>query len=254
MKKVVALSLLIGVTIGAAVAWAQTTVYSANVVGFVSVVVPKAGGMVLAGYNFKPAGGDSATLKEIFGTNQLVKAAIPTLATRIFVWNTATASYTTYYQKASGEFYTSLGVLTTNSVIRAGEGFWIQSNSASTNDLTLTISGEVLMSNQVSRATPAGMMMIGNPFSADLDLNSTNFNWIADGAKEATLPTLADTVYIWTDTGYKNFFLKSSDHKWHETVSPYALATNAVIPVGKGAWYKAKGSFTNTLVRPYPAL
>ena len=253
MRKTVALSLLAGVSLGAAVAWAQTTVYSANVVGFVSVVVPKAGGMVLAGYNFKPAGGSLATLKEVFGTNQLVQATVPTKATRICIWNTSSSTYDIVFQKKDGEFYKDTGTLFTNAVLKSGDGFWIQSHSTSTNDLTLSLAGEVLSTNQVSRITPAGLMIIGNPYAADLDLNSTNLTWVADGAKAATIPPKADVVYIWTGTQYNSFFLKSSDGKWHDVVSPFNLATNAVIPVGGAAWYSAKGTFTNKLVRPYPA-
>ena len=82
-------------------------------------------------------------------------------------------------------------------------------------------------------------------------LNDTNITWIADGATgHATNPTRADTVYVWNGAGYDSYYLKP-DGKWYYVVGG-AYASNAVIQVGAGAWYKARNAFTNSLVRPYP--
>ena len=252
MRKTVALSLLAGVSLGAAAVWAQTvtnSVYSANIVGFVSVVAP-ATNMVLAGYNFKPTSGTVATLKEVFGTNQLVRNNIHTRATKISVWNTAkglSGGYDIYYQKLDYDFYDQeTGLKNTNAIIRAGDGFWIQ-NSAKTN-LTVQLAGEVILDNTFARLSPLGLMIIGNPYASPLDLNSTNLHWIADGATGNNLYTRADEVSIWNGRGYDMFYLNASG-KW---LPRAGTMNNPVISIGGAAWYKAKKAFTNTLVRPYP--
>jgi hypothetical protein len=95
-------------------------------------------------------------------------------------------------------------------------------------------------------------MMIANPYSAPLDMNGTNVDWVGDGAIAGPAAPAADTAYIWNGSAYISLFLRSTDSNWHYSSPPYALATNAVIPVGGAAWYSAKQQFTNSMVRPYP--
>jgi hypothetical protein len=256
MKKTSVLVAVAAVAMTGAVALAQTNVYSRNAVGAVRVEVPPAGQFVMVGFNFKPIGADSITLKDLLGTNQLVKGVIPTLSSRVYIWDPSLGGggqYVSVFQKAEGNFYkVSAPTVQSNPLVRAGMGFWIQSPNSAVAPTNVFIMGEVLSSNETDRVHSEGFMMIANPFASPLDLNDTNINWIADGARAGTLPTLADAAYIWQGAGYMSLFLRSADSKWHYSVPPYALATNAVIPVGGAAWYKAKQAFTNSLSRPYP--
>lgn len=256
MKKFLVASIVAGAACAALVSIAQTDVYSGNAVGFVKITVPPSGQMVMAGFNFKPIGADAISLKDLFGTNQFVQANTAAKSTRIYIWNPALAGgggYETYYQKPNGSFYDVTGtVLSTNPVIRAGDGFWLQSPNGASSNATIFVMGEVVSTGSFSRVETSGMMIIGNPYAAALDLNDTNLTWVADGATPANTPSKADTVYIWNGSGYNTFFLNKASGKWCEAVSPYPVATNAIIQVGGAAWYKGKNTFTNRLVRPYP--
>jgi hypothetical protein len=257
MKKTSVLVAVAAIAMTGAVALAQTNVYSRNAVGAVRIEVPPAGQFVMAGFSFKPIGADTITLKDLLGTNQLVKGTtLPTFATRVYIWDPSLGGgggYLAVFQKADGNFYkTAQTSVQTNPVITTGQAFWIQSPNNSATSMPIFIMGEVLSSNDTDRIHTAGFLMIANPFSAPMNLNDTNINWIADGAKgHASLPTLADNVYVWNGVGYDRFWLKP-DGKWYSTLPGYPLATNAIIPVGAGAWYSAKQQFTNSLVRPYP--
>lgn len=256
MKKTSVLVAVAAVAVTASVALAQTNVYSRNAVGAVRIEVPPSGQFVMAGFSFKPIGADTITLKDLLGTNQLVKSTVPLFANRIYIWDPAIGGgggYISVFQKADGNFYfIGSPATSTNPLIGTGQGFWIQSPNNATTSMPVFIMGEVLSSNDTDRIHTSGFMIIANPYSAPLDINSTNLNWVADGAKHGVIPTLADNIYIWNGAGYDSCFLRTADQKWHYSASPYALATNAVIPVGGAAWYSAKQLFTNSLVRPYP--
>lgn len=256
MKKTSVLVAVAAVAMTGAVALAQTNVYSRNAVGAVRVDIPPAGQFVMAGFSFKPIGADAITLKDLLGTNQLVKFNAAPFASRVYVWDPSAGGgggYISVFQKPDGDFYKIASPTEkTNPVITAGQGFWIQSPNNSTTSMSVFIMGEVLSSNQTARIHTAGFMMIANPYSAPLDLNDANIDWVADGAKVGANAVLADSAYVWDGSGYISVYLRSSDSNWHYATPPYALATNAVIPVGGAAWYKAKQQFTNSLVRPYP--
>jgi hypothetical protein len=256
MKKTSVLVAVAAVAMTGAVALAQTNVYSRNAVGAVRIEVPPAGQFVMAGFSFKPIGADTITLKDLLGTNQLVRHSAPTFASRIYIWDPSIGGgggYVSVFQKADGDFYLmGFPTVTTNPLIRTGQGFWIQSPNNAATSMPVFIMGEVLSSNETDRVHTTGFMMIANPYSAPLDINSTSLNWVADGATPGVIPTVADNIYIWNGVGYDSCFLRTADQKWHYSASPYALATNAVIPVGGAAWYSARSTFTNSLVRPYP--
>jgi hypothetical protein len=253
-----ALTACAALTAGMTFAQEEPTAVSSTVVGIVKVQVPPAGGMVMAGFNFKPANGESASLTEVFGTDQLVKANLPTQATKIYIWDPNKAGgpgYHSYYQRLDGQFFNAGTLQASEGRIRSGEGFWIQSPSGGSAQV-IHLKGEVIFDDAIERPTPQGLLMIGNPYATALDLNDEKINWLADGyrATSNNLPTLADTVFIWNGKGnYKTYYLRDTG-KWHHTTSPFALASDAIIPVGGAAWYSAKNPFVNLLVRPYPSL
>lgn len=256
MKKSSVFMAVAAVVLTGVVALAQTNVYSRNAVGAVRIDIPPAGQFVMAGFSFKPIGADTITLKDLLGTNQMVKFNAAPFASRIYIWDPSIGgggAYVSVFQKPDGDFYLIASpTVKTNPIIGTGQGFWIQSPNNSTTSMPVFIMGEVLSSNETDRAHSTGFMMIANPYSAALDLNDTNIHWVADGAKTGANAVLADSAYIWNGNGYISVYLSSIDQKWHYAVPPYAIATNALIPVGGAAWYKAKQVFTNSLTRPYP--
>jgi hypothetical protein len=238
-----------------AVALAQTNVYSRNAVGAVRVDIPPSGQFVMCGFNFTPLGSNEVSLLTLLGTNLPAHTSNPTRATRVYIWDPAALGgggyLSVYLRSPSYQWHTILENTPTNPMLRAGAAFWIQSSQLAPTSMPVFIMGEVLSTNDIDRSLGAGFSMVANPYSAPLDLNDTNINWIADGATgHNTNPTRADNVYVWNGAGYNNFFLKL-DGKWYDVITT-AYASNAVIPVGAGAWYRARGAFTNSLVRPYP--
>jgi len=256
MKKTSVLVAVATATVIGAAAIAQTNVYSRNAVGAVRIDVPPGGQFVMAGFSFKPIGADTITLKDLLGTNQLVQFNASPGASRVYIWDPSMGGgggYVSVYQRSDGNFYLiAAPTVQTNPLISAGQGFWLQSPNNATTSMPVFIMGEVLSSNETDRIHTTGFMMIANPYSAPLDINGTNVSWIVDGATAGVAPTIADTVYIWDGAGYNSCYLRSVDAKWHYATPPFAVATNAIIPVGGAAWYKAQKSFTNALTRPYP--
>ena len=218
--------------------------------GFQRVSIPPAGGVNLVGFNF--SSNQPIYLEDVFGTNQLVQsAALPTLADNIYIWNGAT--YDIYFQKTNGLFYDGANPFgaSVDVEIQPGAALFLQSPQSSSTTNVITLSGSVLLDASAAQGY-AGLVTIANPYPSDLDLNSTNYDWSA--ASAGILPTLSDNVYIWNPAkaggaGYDVFFLKT-DGKWHEATGGFALG-NAVIPAGGGAFYQAKGTFTNEVVRPF---
>lgn len=234
----------------AIMASAQETV-SLGVTGIQRFEIPPAGGVNFIGFNFTST--EPLYLEDVFGTNQLTQSFLPTMADRVYLWNGST--YDIFFQKTDGLFYNGANISEQKTAeVKPGTALFIQSPSASTDTNTIWISGSVSMTPFESQVYE-GLVAIANPYPTAMELNSTNFDWSA--ATSGILPTLADNVYIWnpnkeTGPGYDVYFLKP-DGKWYEGKSPFPLG-NPVIPVGGGAFYQAKNSFTNDVVRPFPEL
>ena len=233
----------------ATVASAQDVV-TLGTFGFQKVDIPPAGGANLVGFNF--TSDEPVYLEDVFGTNQLKQGFLPTLADNVYIWNGN--SYDTYFQKADGKFYNANSPSTpaTTEVV-SGMAMFLQSPSGASATNTITLSGAVLMTDSETNEID-GLITFSNPYPTPLDLNGTNVDW--SGATTGFLPTLADKVYIWNPektggAGYDSFFIKS-DGKWYEADSPSTLG-QAIIPPGGGAFYDAKNTFTNEIIRPFSA-
>jgi len=246
------------VACAASMAVAQTSqVTSVNIVGYTKIAVPPAvggsGSFILSSLNFSGMAAGTVTLLDIFGTNQLKKANGPTLADRLYFYNAGSATYDGYYQKTTGDFYLTTGAGPTNRTVMSGDAFWIQSANNSTTTNFLTVMGEVVLDISEPAVVPVSWSQFGSPYAADLDINGTNVDWIANGAHPGPGPTLADRIYVWNGAGYDGYFLRNTDNKWHTTLSPYPLASNALIRVGADAWYyrQSTTAYTNIFNRPF---
>ncbi len=217
--------------------------------GFQKVDIPPAGDVNLVGFSF--SSDQPIYLEDVFGTNQLTQGVVPSLADTLYIWNGS--SYDFYFQKADGLFYDGSNPFgaSVTSEIAPGTALFLQSPSSAAMTNTITLSGSVLMAD-FELLSYDGLLTIANPYPTKMDLNSLDFDW--SEATPGVVPSLADIVYIWNPdktggAGYESFFIKS-DGKWHEITSPFALG-NAVIPLGGGAFYQAKNTFTNEVVRPF---
>ena len=243
-----------GITVGlccvATIVSAQEVV-TLGTFGFQKVDIPPAGGVNLVGFNF--TSDQTLYLEDVFGTNQLTQGFLPSLADNIYVWNGS--SYDTYFQKSDGNFYDVANPSTqATTEIVSGMAMFLQSPSGASATNAITLSGSVLMTDSEQQINNNGLLTFSNPYPTPLDLNGTNVDW--SEATQGFLPTLADNVYIWNPEktggpGYESFFIKT-DGKWYESDSPSTLG-NAVLPAGGGAFYDAKNTFTNEIIRPFPA-
>lgn len=249
MKRFAVTSVAAVALMAAVSSFGQSNVYSRNAVGAIRVDIPTSNKMVLCGFNFKPIGSNEISLVSLLGTN-LVGHAVATRATRVHLWNPASNAYLSVFFNG-GTFYTVVGSIATNPMVTPGQGFWVQAPANATTNNTIFMMGEVISSNIVDQEVSSGFSLIANPYSAPLDLNDTNLHWVASGATASNIATRSDTVYVWNGSGYDGYWLKNSDSNWHYVIGG-SLATNAIIPVGQGAWYKSRKLFTNAVVRPYP--
>jgi hypothetical protein len=243
----------------AACVHADSAVYSTNAVGYVRVTVPGNGGVCLIGINLKRVNGDGPLLaSEVFGTDQLEKGDEPGLADTVYVWNPGSADsggYTIVFQRPDGAFYDATTMTAFDPLIPTGAAVFVRTRAGSA-DRRIFLTGEVVYDTPRRMAIPAGLSVLANPYAAPLDLNSpAGAEW--SGATAAVLPTLADNVWIWNPNkqaggGYDVFFLHGSTGKWHRIDAPSVIATDAVLAVGRGAFYSARQPYVNPLTRPYP--
>jgi hypothetical protein len=232
---------------------------TSSTVGYVRVTVPGNGGVALIGLNLKRANG-TAPLKvsEIFGTGQLEKGDTPALADTVHVWDPdrgAGGGFITVFQRLDGAVYDAETLAALDPAIPAGTALFVRTK-AGTADRQLFLAGEVVCEEVQQVAIPAGLSMFANPYVATLDLNhDVGGEW--PGATAGVVPTLADNVWIWNPNkqvggGYDVFFLHSGTGKWHRIDAPGVVASNAVLAVGRGAFYNAREPLVNQLTRPYP--
>jgi hypothetical protein len=253
MKKMGLLALSLFVSAGFALA--QTgEVTSVNIVGYCQVAIAPSGQVVMVGLNFEGLNGASNTLANLMGTNQLIQSNLGAQADRIYIWDPNKAGGPGYYsifQKPNGNFYSvTAPTIATNPVLFSGNAFWIQSANSASNTHNILLMGAVPLETSISSGFPQNLVMFANPYSVPLDINGTNINWIANGATAKNISAQADQIYVYNGGAYSAYYLKLSDSQWHNVIGN-AVATNAIIPVGAGAWYQAKNAFTNSFAIPY---
>lgn len=243
-------------------AWGQTGEpgYSANVVGYARVTVPGDGGAVLVGLNFRRPGGDTPwTVSAVFGADQLERGDDPLLADTVFVWdpsrNGGRGAYDAAFQRSDGVFCSVDTLDPFDPEVAAGGAVFVRSRPGSAGR-RIVVAGEVAVEAERSIAFPAGLRLFANPYAAPLDLNrNVGAEW--SDAAAGPLPTLADNVFIWNPGkaargGFDAYYLDQATRTWLRSDDLGGVAGEAVIPVGGGAVYSARGSFVNVFSRPYP--
>lgn len=230
-----------------------------STVGYLRVTVPGNGGVALLGHSFKrPNGVAPLKVSEVFRGGQLERGDEPLLADAVYVWDSERGEgggYRTLFQRLDGTFCDAETLTAFDPELATGAAVFVKTR-ADTGERQLFLTGEVVNEDVQRLAIPAGLSVLANPYAAALDLNhAVAAEW--PGATAALVPTLADNVWIWNPSklgggGFDVFYLHSGTGGWHRVDAPGAVASDAVIAAGRGAFYSARRPFVNQLTRPYP--
>jgi len=238
----------------ASVSMAQSTVASANILGYTKKQITP-GQYTLLGVNF---GDENQTLIDVLGTNQLTSSSDFATADRVMLFDPIETVYRRYALKSpQNEFYPCNTVLewytssATNPVIPIGTGLWIIPASGATETNTLLLSGNVALAPTSLVSVIEGYQLISYPFSADMALGDISISNLTQSADFAT----ADRIILWDGDTYSRFGLKN-DGKWYpcNTVPEWYTSpaeTNRVIHLGEGFWLVSQGVTTYVVPSPY---
>ena len=244
-------------------AQAQTnSVYSVNIVGFQQAELDGPSKLFMMAAPFES--GDQ-TLVDIFGTNSLVQSGTPAGADKIRYWDNAEQKYVSvaqfqnvfYRLDATGNYI--LPPLEDNAVIPFGRGFWIDTSGSMSGERAITLSGDVVLDEQMSVDIVPGLQIIAVPFSQGLALQDMSF--LASGATAGSAPGGADQIRVWNveEQQYTSYALFVNDGKWYRLDEndnwelPPQEAVYTFSP-GEAFWYFARNSFTWTEESPYANL
>ena len=184
------------------------------------------------------------------------------LADQVMVWDAGTQSYLNlalYDLRAFGAQYASqtgwklsdgFGPLAgyVNPVLPAGSAVWIRGST--TNDRTVTISGEVVMDGAATNEMVAGLQLVSNPFSETVGLSNLAIHVHATGHHNNS--GLADQMMVW-DAGTQSYlnlalydlrafgaqYAYLTGWKLSDGFGPLAGYVNPQFDPGEGFWIRA---------------
>jgi hypothetical protein len=263
MKKILSATLIAGLFSGAA--FAQTTVSSANIVGYVTSDRP-------AGFRIQGTSWKSETLQNFFGLNYKA-SKIPTLAQRIHTY-TPGAGYQSYFCWADSIAALNGGTewrlmsapndSLADVLLENATAVFMQTPA---NGIGQTlISGEVNLELSVTNSVVPGYQLLAYPFSADVKISELNLLQVGTpasvfGGGSVVIPTTADVLYLYVaEVGYVGYFVykdpATQNRSWRLFTSPTSELAEENIPVlsqGEGFFYLSRGSENKTWVeaRPY---
>jgi hypothetical protein len=156
----------------------EAQVYSANVVGYVSLTVSNGFNAVTTPLDFDGTGTNDSVVN-VLGTNM-------PLNSQVLTWNGSGFSGNTYQQaKGGGVAWSS-----PNATITPGQGYFLYNPS---NTTTVTIVGTVLQGGLTNGyITTAGFSFVGSVFPVAGGISST-YGYV---------PSLNDQVLTWNGSGY----------------------------------------------------
>jgi hypothetical protein len=266
MKKTL-FTLLVASVAAGTTAWAAgpAPVYSVNAVGLVNVDVP-AGKLALVAVNFDPVGStgnDSGISIQDLLAGQLTGGGSASEGDNILLWDSVNQVYDLYFLAAGtgdpvydGKWVRNSDLSVATNMLKNGEGFWIRSNQAG--NQTVTLSGQVvdLPSKTNTMEFGAGMSMFSYPFSATVNMNSNELWKYATGGGSASE---GDNIIVWDKAAqvYDLYFLAAGtgdpvyDGKWVRNAD-LSVSTND-FQIGTGYWFRRQnaGSVTWQESEPY---
>ena len=225
MKKLTILSALAVALMSAAVAQEQTsTVYSANIVGFIKVDVPA--GLSLVSSPFKTSEGKDPTINDVFG------AGTPQ-GTELLIYSAKGYATYTYYADAAAWFDEKDNEA--NPALPLGTGFWVRAFEP----FTFYLKGDVPTAATTPVTIVSGLQLISHAYPTDRNIKDMNIT-----------PAQGDEIYCWSGTGYSIYTYYKDTDAWYDTDdNPVTLTLKA----GQAYWYlsRNKSSYTWDQPRPY---
>lgn len=211
MKKILTLAVATGLISAAALA--QTTVSSANVVGYSKITIPS-NDYVLVSTSF-------------ISTNNTIEGLFSELPTgsEILFWNSESQGYVGISKTRGG-----WGENGTN-VVERGSGIFVKL-PAGAESVEITIAGDVPNDSSVSMYTLEGYTLLSYPYSMDIPFGDTAL---------ATNSLVGDEVSFW-DNGWKSY--SKTRGGWGD------FATNT-LKMGQAFFYKSTTTTQLDEIKPY---
>ena len=245
-------------------------VSSENIVGYNTVTI-KAGAYNMFCVHFQDLNdADGIGIQDLIpGTTTGLKGGNISTGDSIQVYDSSAGGYTQYYLQyvtfppaaaVNNYKWMNAGGTVATYKFKNGDAFWYRSKG--TADVTVTLAGGVSLASSQTIDIVSGYNMIGNAFPANFNPNSLGTTyWQNSGAVGGNIST-GDSLQIYDPSagGYTQYYLQYvtfppaaavNNWKWM-TAGGTPLATDAEgVPVGKGAWYRHRGTgFTLTIPSP----
>jgi hypothetical protein len=216
-------------------AFAETTVSSANIVGYVQISVPS-NSYYLGAFNFEA--GETNYFNDVFGTNQLVSSSRRSNCETVYLWDMVNQQYNQYAQY-NGQTYSTDDWQGTPVNPEITGGFFIK--SASDTNHVITLSGDVVTDSVLPITIVGGdaYTMICYPFSCDIAISNLNI----EGATSSSRRNNADLIYTWETDHYEQYGLYT-DGNWYNVDEWAENPTTNTINLSQGFWYKAQNPIT----------
>jgi hypothetical protein len=230
--------------------YAQTTVSSANIVGYVQTQTPAEGAYNIISLVQFSDGTDSVNIQDaIANLDALNSSATWDAADKIYIWNGANYAKYGLFQPATGSPYWSAYGLAwaggspavADVQLYRGAAVWYATGTGGV-ATNVTISGDVYLDDTYEVAVPEGLSILAYPYSSSINLT----NLVISNATAAATWNNADKIYIFNGSNYSKYGLfqpASGDPYW----SAYGLAwaggspavANVELNLGQGFWYES---------------
>ena len=237
-------------------------------VGYNTVTI-KAGKFNMFALNFENvANSEGISIQDLIpGTTAGLKAGNATTGDEIQVYDPLSGGYKKFYLQyvtfppaAMVNNYKWMdGSSPATYKFKNGDAFWYRSQGSE--DVTVSFSGGVSLTESQTVNIVKGFNMIGSAFPANFNPNSLGADYWKNSGAVGGNATTGDEIQIFDPAtgGYAKYYLQNvtfppaatvNNWKWIAGSSP--LASDAeVMSIGKGAWYRHNGSgFTFTIPNP----
>ena len=247
---------------------------SAEVWGFVKAEKPGNSKLSMVGIPFMT---EDQTLNSLMNPLQFSgDAHNPSLADQVIIWNVQTQKYKTYslYDLRAHEGYETYvywqefeqfgwGKPACNPVLPTGSAIFIRGST--TGNVTVTISGEVVLSETATKRMEMGMQLVSNPFSDTVKLSDLKLHESAKG--DVHNPSLADQIIAWNEVTQKYVTYSLYDLREHEGYESYVFwqsfdnfgwgrpTMDPTFEPGRGFWFRAvHGAFDWVVTNAYESV
>jgi hypothetical protein len=139
------------------------------------------------------------------------------------------------------------------------EGYFVKRINSGPSVAQSTVLGDVQISDTITISIPEGFNMIAYPYPVDVDINSSDFCRVGDGAKGSLSLGTSDQLYFWNGTGFDIYYLfdgsgyPAYDDKWFD-LDTGLPAVGKVVGTFDAFYYKrlsGEGTLTWDVERPF---